>query len=51
MISHLILKQPSFIFEDAVSAFNATKKGESEDGKDLIKAIISGPGVSVDEGA
>jgi len=40
-----------FRFEEAISAFNATKKGKSEDGKDLIKAIISGPGVSVEEGA
>jgi len=39
-----------FKFEDAISAFEATKKGKSEDGKDLIKAIISGPGVSVEEG-
>ncbi|KAH9049169.1 xylitol dehydrogenase [Lactarius hengduanensis] len=39
-----------FKFEDAETAFNATKKGKSEDGKDLIKAIISGPGVSVEEG-
>lgn len=39
-----------FRFEEAISAFDATKKGESEDGKGLIKAIISGPGVSVEEG-
>ncbi|KAI9448159.1 xylitol dehydrogenase [Lactarius indigo] len=39
-----------FKFEEAESAFDATKKGKSEDGKDLIKAIISGPGVSVEEG-
>lgn len=38
-----------FKFEDAVTAFNATKKGRSEDGKGLIKAIISGPGVSIDD--
>ncbi|KAN0131431.1 xylitol dehydrogenase [Lactarius tabidus] len=40
-----------FRFEEAISAFDATKKGKSEDGKELIKAIISGPGVSVEEGA
>ena len=39
----------SFKFEDAVNAFETTKKGKSEDGKGLIKAIISGPDVSVDE--
>ncbi|KAI0004892.1 xylitol dehydrogenase [Russula compacta] len=38
-----------FKFEDAVTAFEATKKGRSEDGRDLIKAIISGPGVSIDD--
>jgi len=36
-------------FEDAITAFEATKKGKSEDGKGLIKAIISGPDVSVDD--
>jgi len=39
-----------FRFEDAISAFEATKKGKSEDGKGVIKAIISGPGVRVEEG-
>jgi len=38
-----------FKFEDAIEAFNATVKGKSEDGKGLIKAIISGPGVSIDD--
>jgi D-xylulose reductase len=36
-------------FEDAVVAFEATRKGKSEDGKGIIKAVISGPGVSVDD--
>lgn len=49
MISRLVLIQPSFRFEEAISAFDATKKGKTEDGKDLIKAIISGPGVPVEE--
>jgi len=39
-----------FTFEEAISAFDATKKGKSQDGKGVIKAIISGPGVSVEEG-
>ncbi|KAH9482565.1 putative D-xylulose reductase A [Psilocybe cubensis] len=30
-------------FEDAVAAFKATRTGKSEDGKGVIKAIISGP--------
>jgi len=38
-----------FRFEDAITAFDVTKKGKSEDGRGLIKAIISGPGVSVDD--
>jgi len=33
-------------FEDAEVAFKATQAGKSEDGKGVIKAIISGPGVS-----
>ncbi|KAF9057669.1 xylitol dehydrogenase [Panaeolus papilionaceus] len=32
-------------FEEAVTAFQATKAGKSEDGKGVIKVIISGPGV------
>ncbi|KAN0126936.1 GroES (chaperonin 10)-like protein [Russula decolorans] len=38
-----------FKFEDAIAAFDATKNGKSEDGRSLIKAIISGPGVSIDD--
>jgi len=38
-----------FKFEDAKAAFDATKNGKSEDGRGLIKAIISGPGVSIDD--
>jgi len=37
-----------FAFDDAVAAFHATRAGQSDDGKKLIKAIISGPGVSTD---
>ncbi|KAJ2930239.1 hypothetical protein H1R20_g6909, partial [Candolleomyces eurysporus] len=33
-----------FKFDDALVAFKATKAGKSEDGKGVIKAIISGPG-------
>ncbi|KAF8914010.1 xylitol dehydrogenase [Gymnopilus junonius] len=33
-----------FKFEDAIVAFKATRAGKSEDGKGVIKAIISGPG-------
>jgi D-xylulose reductase len=36
-----------FAFEEAISAFDATKLGKSPDGKGVIKAIISGPGVDV----
>ncbi|TFK29381.1 xylitol dehydrogenase [Coprinopsis marcescibilis] len=38
-----------FKFEDAPTAFNATRKGKSDDGKGVIKVVISGPGVSVDD--
>jgi D-xylulose reductase len=38
-----------FKFEDAVTAFNATREGKSKDGRNLIKAIISGPDVSIDD--
>ena len=38
-----------FAFEDAVTAFGVTRVGKSEDGKGVIKAIISGPGVLVDD--
>ncbi|KAJ3972258.1 xylitol dehydrogenase, partial [Lentinula raphanica] len=30
-------------FDEAIAAFKATRSGKSEDGKDVIKAIISGP--------
>ncbi|KAF4619831.1 hypothetical protein D9613_005325 [Agrocybe pediades] len=32
-----------FKFDDAIAAFKATRTGKSEDGKGVIKAIISGP--------
>ncbi|CAA7259867.1 unnamed protein product [Cyclocybe aegerita] len=32
-----------FKFNDAITAFNATRKGKSEDGKGVIKVIINGP--------
>ncbi|EIW82103.1 xylitol dehydrogenase [Coniophora puteana RWD-64-598 SS2] len=35
-------------FEDAVVAFQTTRKGKSDDGKGVIKAIISGPDVPVE---
>ena len=38
---------PRFAFEDANNAFKVTRTGKSEDGKGVIKAIISGPGVPV----
>ncbi|KAM6495787.1 xylitol dehydrogenase [Amanita muscaria] len=38
-----------FTFENAKVAFEATKTGKSEDGKGVIKAIISGPDTSVDD--
>ncbi|KAI9512231.1 xylitol dehydrogenase [Russula earlei] len=38
-----------FKFEDAAKAFDATMKGCSDDGRGLIKAIISGPGVPIDD--
>ncbi|EAU84880.1 xylitol dehydrogenase [Coprinopsis cinerea okayama7 len=34
-------------FEDAITAFNATKNGKSEDGKGVIKVVISGPDVDI----
>jgi D-xylulose reductase len=37
-----------FTFEEATAAFKATRAGKGEDGKGVIKAIISGPGVRVD---
>jgi D-xylulose reductase len=38
-----------FKFEDALQAFNTTRAGKSEDGKGVIKAIISGPDVQVED--
>jgi len=38
-----------FAFTDAINAFKTARAGKSEDGRDLIKAIISGPDVSVDD--
>ena len=38
-----------FAFKDATAAFGVTRMGKSEDGKGVIKAIISGPDVSVDD--
>jgi len=38
-----------FAFENAATAFKVTRMGKSEDGKGVIKAIISGPDVSVDD--
>jgi len=32
-----------FKFEEAIIAFKATQAGRSDDGKAVIKAIISGP--------
>ena len=39
----------SFPFKDAFEAFKATQAGKSDDGKPVIKAIISGPDVSPDD--
>jgi len=36
-----------YSFDDAETAFRATRAGESDDGKGLVKAMISGPGVPV----
>ncbi|KAJ7179028.1 xylitol dehydrogenase [Mycena filopes] len=38
-----------FAFNDAITAFQATRDGKSKDGKGVIKAIISGPDVAIDE--
>ena len=38
-----------FAFEQAVEAFQTTRDGKSPDGKAVIKAIISGPDVSVSD--
>ncbi|KAK7060544.1 hypothetical protein VNI00_001310 [Paramarasmius palmivorus] len=37
-----------YTFQEALTAFQATRAGKSEDGKGVIKAIISGPDVAVD---
>jgi D-xylulose reductase len=37
-----------YTFDQAIVAFKATKAGKSEDGKGVIKAIISGPDVPID---
>ncbi|THV08450.1 GroES-like protein [Dendrothele bispora CBS 962.96] len=36
-----------YAFDEAIVAFKATRQGKSDDGKGVIKAIISGPDVSV----
>lgn len=46
LAAHLTVMLGRFPFEDAVKAFNTTRAGKSEDGKGVIKAIISGPDVS-----
>ncbi|KAI0091981.1 xylitol dehydrogenase [Irpex rosettiformis] len=38
-----------FTFEQAKEAFETNRAGKSEDGKPVIKAIISGPDVSIDD--
>ena len=38
-----------FSFDQAVQAFQVTRNGKSEDGKAVIKAVISGPDVSPDD--
>ncbi|KAK0468221.1 xylitol dehydrogenase [Desarmillaria tabescens] len=38
-----------FSFQDALVAFNTTKAGKSADGKGVIKAIISGPDISLED--
>ena len=38
-----------FTFTEAATAFGVTRMGKSEDGKGVIKAIISGPDVSIDD--
>ncbi|KAJ7190699.1 xylitol dehydrogenase [Mycena pura] len=38
-----------FPFDQASAAFQAARTGKGEDGKGVIKAIISGPDVSIDE--
>lgn len=38
-----------FAFDDAKAAFAATRAGKGPDGKAVIKAVISGPDVPIDE--
>jgi len=38
-----------FAFNEAIEAFKTTKAGKSSDGKGVIKAIISGPDVPINE--
>lgn len=40
---------PRFSFLDARLAFEATRNGKGKDGRGVIKAIISGPDVRVDD--
>ena len=42
-------RQIRFPFHKAIEAFEATQAGKSDDGKPVIKAIISGPDVSPDD--
>ena len=44
-----ILYALTIAFQDAIAAFNATIDGRGEDGRGVIKAIISGPDTSVDD--
>ncbi|KZT41191.1 xylitol dehydrogenase [Sistotremastrum suecicum HHB10207 ss-3] len=37
-----------FAFKDAIKAFDVNRKGKSDDGKGVIKAIISGPDVDTE---
>jgi len=39
----------SFPFESSPLAFQTTRNGKSDDGKGVIKAIISGPGVDIND--
>jgi D-xylulose reductase len=43
------LAVPRYAFDDAKTAFRATRAGKSDDGKGLVKAIISGPDVPIDQ--
>jgi len=40
---HVIKSFQRYAFKDAIAAFRATRFGKSQDGKGVIKAIISGP--------